>query len=53
MVSSHAHARITVETAAALAMEGVVGYVDVTDVPGENVVGKWRGVGGKGGEGQG
>ena len=51
VLSDHAHARITVDTGPALAMEGVVDYVGVEDVPGTNVVGKGgRGRGGEGGK---
>ena len=39
VLSGHAHAHITVDASAALAMEGVVDYVSVKDVPGENMIG--------------
>ena len=39
VLSEHAHASITVDASAALAMEGVVDYVCVNDVPGANVMG--------------
>ena len=39
VLSGHAHAHITVDASAALAMEGVVDYVSVKDVPGENTIG--------------
>ena len=40
VLSEHAHASITVNASAALAMEGVVDYVCVSDVPGSNMVGE-------------
>ena len=39
MLSQHAHAIISVDVSAALAMEGVVDYVSVSDVPGDNMIG--------------
>ena len=39
VLSQHAHAHITVDPSAALAMEGVVDYVSVSDVPGQNMIG--------------
>ena len=41
MLSTHAHANITVDYSAALSMEGVVDYVCVDDVPGSNVIGTY------------
>ena len=41
VLSEHAHASITVDASAALAMEGVVDYVCVNDVPGANMVGEY------------
>ena len=40
--SEHAHAKITVDASAALAIEGVVDYVCVDDVPGSNMIGEYR-----------
>ena len=40
VLSEHAHASITVDASAALAMEGVVDYVCVNDVPGSNIIGE-------------
>ena len=37
--SDHAHATISVDPSTALAMEGVVDYVCVDDVPGDNMIG--------------
>ncbi|CAI8021900.1 Xanthine dehydrogenase/oxidase [Geodia barretti] len=39
VLSQHAHAIISVDASAALVMEGVVDYVSVTDVPGDNMIG--------------
>ena len=39
VLSQHAHAIISVDASAALAMEGVVDYVSVSDVPGDNMIG--------------
>lgn len=39
VLSEHAHADITVDPSAALAMDGVVDYVCVEDVPGSNKIG--------------
>ena len=39
VLSQHAHAHITVDASAALVMEGVVDYVCVSDVPGDNMIG--------------
>ena len=39
VLSKHAHANITVDPSAALKMEGVVDYVCVNDVPGNNIIG--------------
>ena len=41
VLSTHAHANITVDYSAALSMEGVVDYVCVDDVPGSNVIGTY------------
>ena len=37
--SQHAHANITVDASAALEMDGVIDYVCVDDVPGDNMIG--------------
>ena len=39
MLSKRAHAHISVDPSAALAMEGVMDYVSVSDVPGDNMIG--------------
>ena len=39
VLSQHAHANITVDTSAALEMDGVIDYVCVDDVPGDNMIG--------------
>lgn len=39
VLSTHAHANITVDTSKALAMEGVRAVVGVEDVPGSNITG--------------
>ena len=39
VLSTHAHSHITVDPSPALAMEGVVDYVSVSDVPGDNMIG--------------
>ena len=41
VLSSHAHARITVDASCALQMEGVKGFVSAKDVPGSNTTGGW------------
>ena len=41
VLSSHAHARITVDASRALQMEGVKGFVSAKDVPGSNITGGW------------
>ena len=40
VLSSHAHANITVDYSDAVKMEGVKGYVGVEDVPGSNSFGE-------------
>ena len=39
VLSEHAHAIITVDASAALSLEGVVDYICVDDVPGNNIIG--------------
>ena len=39
ILSTHAHAKITVDYSDAVKMEGMRGYVDVADVPGSNNIG--------------
>lgn len=40
VLSTHAHANITVDFSDAVKMDGVLGYVGVADVPGSNSTGK-------------
>ena len=42
VLSSHAHANITVDYSDAVKMEGVKGYIGVEDVPGNNCTGECR-----------
>ena len=41
VLSRHSHASITVDYSAALAMEGVVDYVGIKDLPGSNMIGMY------------
>ena len=45
VLSTHPHARISVDASAAVSCEGVMAYVSVDDVPGSNVTGGWGGGG--------
>ena len=42
VLSERAHAHISVDPSAALAMEGVMDYVSVSDVPGDNMIGLFQ-----------
>lgn len=41
VLSTHAHADITVDYSEAIKLSGVKGYVGVADVPGSNATGKY------------